>query len=355
MGTLSQTLGQDALNRALIERQLLRERADLGALATIEHLFGIQAQEPKSPYIGLWTRIQNFRPEQLEDLLTNREAVRILLMRGTIHLVSVPDALGLRPHTQLKLDRELQSGPFAKRLAGLDFDAVAEAGRKIMEDTPQSTADAGKQLLERWPDREHTVLGNALRNKLALVQLPPRGLWHRSGRAICTTLESWTDQEQQAMSRDTLVLRYLKAFGPSTVMDAQQWSGLTKLGEVFERLRPQLVTFRNEAGKELFDLPDAPRPDPETPLPVRLLPEFDNILLAHADRRRVIADDRLGVVIGGKPTVLVDGYVVATWQADKQGVITVDYIDKLPKSKEKAVAEECDRLQHWIIPDRIRT
>ncbi len=341
-------MGLQALNRALIERQMLRERADDSALATIEHLFGIQAQEPKSPYIGLWTRIQDFRPQELEDLLTSRQAVRLLLMRGTIHLVSAQDALGLRPHTQLKLDRELTSGPFAKRLQGLDFDEVAEAGRKILEDIPQGTADAGKQLKERWPDREHTVLGNALRNKLALVQLPPRGLWHQSGRAVCTTVENWLGRPQQAMPKEELVLRYLRAFGPSTVMDAQQWSGLTRLAATFEVLRPQLVTFRNEAGKELFDLPDAPRPDPETPVPVRLLPEFDNILLAHADRRRVIADDRLGVVIGGKPTVLVDGFVVATWSVGKDKRVTVDYIDNLPQSRQKAVAEECDRLQDWM-------
>ncbi|MCX2954875.1 winged helix DNA-binding domain-containing protein [Lentzea sp. NEAU-D7] len=344
MGTLS----QDQLNRALIERQMLRERADMSALATIEHLFGIQAQEPKSPYVGLWTRLNGFQPKELEDLLTNREAVRMLLMRGTIHLVSARDALGLRPHTQLKLDRELQSGPFAARLRGLDFDEVAEAGRKILDETPQGTADAGKQLKERWPDREHTVLGNALRNKLALVQLPPRGLWHSSGRAVCTTVENWLGSPQQAMDKEELVLRYLGAFGPATVMDAQQWSGLTKLAETFAALRPRLVTFRSEAGKELFDLPDAPRPGPDTPVPVRLLPEFDNILLAHADRRRVIADDRLGVVIGGKPTVLVDGYVVATWALSKERTISVDYIDELPRSRQKAVAEECDRLQDWV-------
>jgi hypothetical protein len=345
MGT---TLNQDQLNRALIERQMLRERADMSALATIEHLFGIQAQEPKSPYIGLWTRLRNFRPNELEDLLTNREAVRMLLMRGTIHLVSARDALGLRPHTQLKLDRELQSGPFAARLRGLDFDEIAEAGRKILDETPQGTADAGRQLQQRWPDREHTVLGNALRNKLALVQLPPRGLWHSSGRAVCTTVENWLGRPQQAMDKEELVLRYLRAFGPATVMDAQQWSGLTRLAETFAALRPRLVTFRSEAGKELFDLPDAPRPDQDTPVPVRLLPEFDNVLLAHADRRRVIADDRLGVVIGGKPTVLVDGYVVATWAITKERTVTVDYIDEQPKSRQKAVAEECDRLQDWL-------
>ncbi|WP_439664212.1 winged helix DNA-binding domain-containing protein [Lentzea sp. HUAS TT2] len=344
MGTLS----QDQLNRALIERQMLRERASKSALATIEHLFGIQAQEPKSPYVGLWTRLHDFQPKELEDLLTNREAVRMLLMRGTIHLVSARDALGLRPHTQLKLDRELQSGPFAGRLQGLDFDEVAEAGRAILDETPQGTADAGKQLKQRWPDREHTVLGNALRNKLALVQLPPRGFWHTSGRAVCTTVENWLGRPQSAMDKEELVLRYLGAFGPASVMDAQQWSGLTRLAETFAALRPRLVTFRSESGKELFDLPHAPRPDPETPVPVRLLPEFDNILLAHADRRRVIADDRLGVVIGGKPTVLVDGYVVATWAITKERTITVDYIDKLDKSRQKAVAEECDRLQDWV-------
>ena len=344
MGTLS----LDQLNRALIERQMLRERANQSALATIEHLFGIQAQEPKSPYVGLWTRLQTFQPNELEDLLTEREAVRMLLMRGTIHLVSARDALGLRPHMQLRLDRELQSGPFAGRLRGLDFDEIAEAGREILDEIPQGTADAGKQLKQRWPDREHTVLGNALRNKLALVQLPPRGLWHNSGRVVCTTVENWLGRPQNAMDKEELVLRYLKAFGPATVMDAQQWSGLTRLAETFAALRPRLVTFRSEAGKELFDLPNAPRPDPDTPVPVRLLPEFDNILLAHADRRRFIADDRLGVVIGGKPTVLVDGYVVATWAITKDKTVTVDYIDKLDRSRQKAVAEECDRLQDWI-------
>ncbi|WP_330270148.1 winged helix DNA-binding domain-containing protein [Lentzea sp. NBC_00516] len=344
MGTLS----LDQLNRALIERQMLRERANQSALATIEHLFGIQAQEPKSPYVGLWTRLNDFQPNELEDLLTTREAVRMLLMRGTIHLVSARDALGLRPHMQLRLDRELQSGPFAGRLRGLDFDEIAAAGREILDETPQGTADAGKQLKQRWPDREHTVLGNALRNKLALVQLPPRGLWHSSGRAVCTTVENWLGRPQNAMDKEELVLRYLRAFGPATVMDAQQWSGLTKLAETFAALRPRLATFRNEEGKELFDLPDAPRPDPDTPVPVRLLPEFDNILLAHADRRRVIADDRLGVVIGGRPTVLVDGYVVATWAITKERRITVDYIDQLDRSRQKAVAEECDRLQDWI-------
>ncbi|MFD5829113.1 winged helix DNA-binding domain-containing protein [Lentzea sp. NPDC060358] len=344
MGTLS----QDQLNRALIERQLLRERAGLSALAAIEHLVGVQAQEPKSPYIGLWTRLEAFRPQELEDLLTGREAVRMLLMRGTIHLVGARDALGLRPHTQLKLDRELRSGPFASRLRDLDLDEVAEAGRKILDEVPQGTADAGRQLRERWPDREHTVLGNALRNKLALVQLPPRGLWDRSGRAVCTTVENWLGRPQRAITAEEIVLRYLGAFGPATVMDAQQWSGLTKLAGTFHALRPRLVTFRNEAGKELFDLPDAPRPDAGTELPVRLLPEFDNVLLAHTNRRRVIADDRLGVVVGGKPTVLVDGYVVATWAVTKDRTITVDYLDTLPGSRQKAVAEECDRLRDWM-------
>jgi len=181
---------------------------------------------------------------------------------------------------------------------------VAEAGREILDDAPQGTADAGRQLRERWPDREHTVLGNVLRDKLALVQLPPRGLWHSSGRAVCTTVENWLGRPQQAVDRRELVLRYLGAFGPAAVVDA--------------------------------------------PPPVRLLPEFDDVLLAHADRRRVIADDRLGVVVGGKPTVLVDGYVAATRAITKERTITVDHLDRLPMSRQKAVAEECDRLQDWM-------
>ncbi|MFJ4174287.1 winged helix DNA-binding domain-containing protein [Microbacterium sp. NPDC089696] len=344
------TLGTEDLNRALLARQMLDERVDVSALSAIDRLVGLQAQEPRSPYIGLWSRLVGFRPEELESLLTDRAAVRILLMRGTIHLTTTADALGLRPHVQPKLDREMRSGPFAKPLreAQVDTDELAVAGRAVLAAEPRSTADVGAVLRERWPDASHTVLGNAIRLSLPLVQVPPRGLWRSSGRAVCATLEQWLGREQQAVALEDVVVRYLRAFGPATVMDAQQWSGLTRLGGVFESLRDRLVTFRDEAGKELFDLPDAPRPGPDTDVPVRLLPEFDNILLAHADRRRVIADDRLGLVIGGKRTVLVDGQVAATWSLDADQSVSVDYIDEVTRRQRDAVSAECERLTEWL-------
>lgn len=344
------TLGTKDLNRALLARQMLDERADIPALAAIDHLVGLQAQEPRSPYIGLWARLQGFRPEALEGLLTDRAAVRILLMRGTIHLVTSTDALGLRPHLQPRLDRELRSGPFAKPLreAQVDTDELAAAGRAVLASGPLSTADVGTVLRERWPDASHTVLGNALRLSLPLVQVPPRGLWRSSGRAVCATLDQWVGREQRAVDLEDVVVRYLRAFGPATVMDAQQWSGLTRLAGVFERLRGLLVTFRDEAGRELFDLPDAPRPGADNDVPVRLLPEFDNVLLAHTDRRRVIADDRLGLVIGGRRTVLVDGQVAATWALGADDSVAVDYLDDVSARQRKAVTEECDRLIAWL-------
>lgn len=349
----AQVLGQRALNRALLERQLLLRRSKMPALKAVEHLVGLQAQAPNAPYFGLWTRLQGFRQEELSALLIDRQVVRLVLMRGTLHLVFGRDARMLRPLVQPMLERTLKTGSaHARKLTGMDLEALVAAGRAHVEEQPLTYTELGALLAERWPDREPTALAQAIRILAPLVQVPPRGVWGSGGQARCTTVESWLGQPlDAAASADEMVLRYLAAFGPATVMDAQAWSGLTRLGEVLERLRPVLRTFRDEQGRELFDLPDAPRPDPETPAPVRFIAEFDNLLLSHADRTRVISDeDRKRIITpnGLVPgSLLVDGFFRGTWKLQQgRGTATllIEPFKRLSARERAEVTEEGERL-----------
>ncbi|HEX2036936.1 MAG TPA: winged helix DNA-binding domain-containing protein, partial [Chloroflexota bacterium] len=264
-------LSRRALNRATLARQLLLSRRQLPVAQAIEHLVGLQAQTPHTWYVGLWTRLEGFRPPLVADLLAERRVVRLALMRSTIHLVTARDCLFLRPLVQPVIERSM-NGNFGRSLAGVDAAALAAAGRALVEERPLTFTELGKRLAERWPGRDPAALAQAVRAWVPLVQVPPRGLWGTSGQARHTSAESWLGRPlDPAPSLEELVVRYLAAFGPAGVMDMQTWSGLTRLGEVVEGLRPRLVTFRDEQGRELFDLPDAPRPDPDTPAPPRFL------------------------------------------------------------------------------------
>jgi hypothetical protein len=360
-----EVLGLRALNRALMARQMLLERAEMPAITLIEHLAGMQAQEPKSPYVGLWTRLAGFAPEELEKLLTTRRAVRIVLMRGTIHLVSARDCAMMRPLVQPIMDSWMKSNREIKtHLAGVDLTKLAAAARVLIERAPSTVAQVSKLLAEQWPGRDLTTIGLAVRASLPLVQCPPRGLWHESGQVLCATAEAWLDRPLDPPTPaviDRLVLRYLTAFGPSTVRDIESWSGLTRLRESVERLRQKLRVFHNEAGKELFDLPRAPRPDPDTPVPPRFLPEFDNALLAHDDRSRIIAKDRRGVIIAGHRTLLVDGFARGTWRITRKHPVTkretetatlvIDPFESLSKKDATAVTAEGRALLAFAASD----
>jgi hypothetical protein len=311
-------LTRRALNRALLSRQLLLRRAKLSPAQAIERLVGLQAQATTPPYFALWTRLDGFRREQLTKLLTDRRVVRLALMRSTLHLVTADDCMALRPVLQPMLERAFARSVHARAVSGLDLDDVAKVARDLIEAEPLTNADLGRALADRWPGVDVTALLQAVRARLAVVQLPPRGVWGVGGQPTGTTAETWLGRPFAAVGPDDLVLRYLAAFGPASVADAQTWSGLTRLREVFDRLRPQLRTFADENGAELFDLPTARRPHPDTPAPVRFLPEFDNSLLSHADRTRLIAAEHRrhvftanGIIRG---TVLVDGFVAATWK-----------------------------------------
>ncbi len=345
------------LNRATLERQLLLCRQKLPAVEAIEHLVGLQAQAPNPPYISLWTRLEGFHPNELARLITDRRAVRIALMRNTIHLVTARDCLALRPLVQPVFGRGLDANRAHRSgIEGVDIEALVAAGRALLEERPRTAKELGELLRERWPERDPASLARAIRHLVPLVQVPPRGLWGRSGPAAHTTAEAWLGRPLDPdPSPDEMIKRYLGAFGPATVKDVQTWSGLTRLGEVTDRLRPHLSTFRDEHGRELFDLPDAPRPDPDAPAPPRFLPEFDNLILSHADRTRIIADDHRRVIAsknGMVPaTVLVDGFVRGTWKTERtrgKAALVIEPFEPLARKDREALAEEGERLIRFM-------
>ena len=341
-------LGVRALNRALLERQGLLRRRAVPVTTMVERLLGLQAQAPTPPYFGLWSRLTDFRPERLGTLLENRSVVRIVLMRGTIHLVSAADCRFLRPLVQPALGRFLGASAYAPHLVGLDPADLETEGRTLLADRPLSPAELGRAMARRWPDRDPVALANAVRIHVPLVQVPPRGVWGRSAAARHVPAENWLggpmDEEP---SVDRLVLRYLAAFGPATVADVQAWSGLTRLGDVLTRLRPELRVYRDERGVELFDMPQARRPDPDTPAPVRLIAPYDNLVLGHANRDRIISDElrkRLWPVNGVLPgMLLVDGFVAGTWRLDGP-TLHVTPIRKLRPTEEADVTDEGTKL-----------
>jgi hypothetical protein len=358
----SDVLGRHARNRALLERQLLLSPAKLTAAETIEHLIGMQAQAPLAPYVGLWTRLHAFTPDDLAGLLDGRQAVRIALMRGTIHLVTAGDSLTLRPLLQPYFERTLRTG-YGRRLPGLDPHAVAAAGRALVDERPRTFSELGTALAERWPDHDPAALAQVIRALVPLVQVPPRGLWGRSGPAAHTSAESWLGRPVSPdPSPDDLALRYLAAYGPAGVQDLQTWSGLTRLREVIERLRPRLRAFRDEHGNELFDLPDAPRPDPDTPAPPRFLPEYDNLLRSHADRTHVLPTahrDRLATPNDSpRPTFLINGFVHGTWKITRSrgaATLTIDPFEPLPEDASTALTAEGTRLLEFTAPGDAHT
>jgi len=348
-----EVLGPRALNRALLARQMLLARGPLGAAEAIERLVGMQAQAPAAPYVGLWTRLRDFRPDDLVRLLVERRAVRIALMRGTVHLVTARDALSLRPLVQPVFDRDLRvNSTYARGLAGMDLGALAAHARALVEERPRTMSELRALLHARWPDRDAPSLAYAARNLLPLVQVPPRGLWGAGGLPTLTSAEAWLGRPlARRPSLGGMVRRYLGAFGPASVMDVQEWSGLTRLGVVVERLRPELHVFRDERGIELFDLADAPRPDPDTPAPPRFLPEYDNLLVSHADRSRIVANaDRGRITVDAREivgTVLVDGFAGGAWKIHRKGgraVLAVAPFARLARGEAAALVEEGERL-----------
>jgi hypothetical protein len=301
--------------------------------------------------VALWSRLDRFDPAILSTAIEERRAVRMPLFRATLHLVTREDALLLRPVVHPVLHGGFYSGsPFGRNLEGRDVAAVLAEGRRLLEEAPRTRAELQPLLVERFPDHDAPSLAYACTYLLPTVQVTPRGLWGRSGRSAFTTLESWAGAPMAtADAPDDLVMRYLKVFGPATPGDLRAWSGLAGAAEIIERLRPKLRTFRDEQGRELVDAPRAPLPDPETPAPVRFLPEFDNVVLGHDDRSRIVAADTKLWAEVGWGTVLVDGFTAARWRAFLgDGRLRIDGFRKLARFERAEIEAEGHRLLAFL-------
>ncbi|MBY8878427.1 winged helix DNA-binding domain-containing protein [Actinacidiphila acidipaludis] len=331
MGNLA--LDRRTLNRTLLDRQMLLRRAAAGTETAVARLLGLQSQVPSSPYLGLWTRLEDFDFAEPGTLLTERRLVRLVAMRGTVHLMTAADALRLRAWTQPALDRTLRTSTWAPGFAGVDLTAVAAYGRALLAEQPMTPGELRGALGARWPDARADSLLQALRVCEPLVQVPPRGLWGASGGVRYALLGTWVGEpggaRESAGEQDgsggpgeqELVRRYLAAFGPATPADMQKWSGRTGLRKAFAALELRAYTAEDD-GRVLYDLPEAVLADPATEVPARFVADFDNLLLSHADRTRVLAtaDKNRVITVNGlvSGTILVDGFVGGTWQFDKE-------------------------------------
>jgi hypothetical protein len=338
-------LSQRGLNRATLARQYLLERAQAPAIDVIEHLAGMQSQAPLAPYIGLWTRLRDFAPDELSALTEERQVIRLHLMRNTVHLVSARDCLDWRA-LFYPLHAADFSAHFRDGTQGVDKDALLNQAKRLLAERPRTRAELGKLLAERWPDADPGALAYAATHHIALCQVPPRGIWGKNGRATWAPVESQLGARLRSVPVDALVLRYLGAFGPASVADIQLWSGLTRLREVTERL--PVRTFRGDAGQVLYDLPDAPRPDADMPAPPRFLPAYDNLLLSHKDRTRLITGNRSVPLPPGNGaadgTFLVDGMWQGTWQI-RGGKLRLEPFTKLRRADRDALLAEAAQLR----------
>jgi hypothetical protein len=348
-----QTLTHRALNRATLARQMLLARESVGAVEAIERLAGLQAQEPKPPFAGLWTRVADFDREELLAALRGGDVVRATLMRATLHLMSARDFAAFRPALQPAIGAALDV--VGDRKEGISPADVSAAARKLLAGGPRRFDELRAALAEQFPDVDNRVVGYAVRLNLPLVMVPTDDPWGypRNAQFDLTDVDIATPA-----SPDDLVRRYLAAFGPASATDFQRWSALKGAKAVLDGLREELACFRDERGRELFDLPDAPRPGEEAEAPPRFLPEFDNLMLAHDDRTRVIADEHRGEVVTKnlrvRATVLWDGVVAGTWTIERKrdtATLRIAPFGRLPRGAKAALTGEGEALLRFAEPD----
>lgn len=345
-------LTRRVLNRTLLQRQHLLARTPMPALDMVEHLMGLQAQDPLPPYLSLRARIAGFDPLELSGHLERREAVRVLLMRGTIHLVSPADALELRPLVQSMLDKVTRNSAVSREAAHLPREELAAAGREAFAGGPLSFKDLGVVLSGRFPGVPPTALANTVREMLPLAQLPPRGLWRQPGGVVYDRLETWlgaplsSDPDIGQVAR-----RYLRAFGPARPADLTTWSGVTGMKAVLDALGDELVTYRDEDGRALFDLDGLPLAGADVPAPVRLLGKYDNLWLSHADRARVTEAEQRGRWMGRNGgtgnTVFADGMLAGLWRQVEDRV-EVELFGRLTRAQRAELDAEVADVEAFL-------
>jgi hypothetical protein len=345
------------LNRATLARQMLLTRKKTPLPNAVEQLVGVQAQAARPPFIGLWSRVQGTTRERLATLLRDRTLVRATMMRGTLHWVTANDYVQFRACMQTAFDRTLKA-ILRTRLDGIDIDRIVEISRKHFI-TPRTFDEMRKHLQSVFPKLDERAMGYAVRLTLPLVQVPTDDAWAYPAQASFMSADAWLKRRPAPNDGpDALVLRYLAAYGPASVVDAQTWLGIQGLKPVFERLRPKLISLRvGPRGAELFDLARAPRPDPDEPAPVRFLPDWDNILIGRADERLVAAKHRSSVFLPGlrvAPTFLIDGFVAGVWKIDRKkasATLTLTPFATVAKAVRGELEEEGKALVKFVEPD----
>jgi hypothetical protein len=348
-----ETLSVRQLNRATLARQLLLERAHLQPVAAVARILGLQAQEPRPPFVALWTRLNDFDAPAFADAFRRGDVVRATLMRATLHAFTKDDYAAFRPALQPGIAEGLRV--VGDRAKGIEPQQLAKLARTLLADEPRTFDEIRAAIAEEHPDLDHRVAGYAVRLNLPLTMVPTDDRWAfpRTAKFALADLEIETPVQPHA-----LVRRYLEAFGPAAATDVQRWSGLKGLRFVLEGMKDDLVTFKDERGRTLYDLPDAPRPDPDTEAPPRFLPDFDQMLLAHDDKTRVIADAHRPTVVTKnlriKAVVLVDGFAVGTWaitRTKKAATLTITPFDGLKRGTKKPLTEEGERLLAFAEPE----
>ena len=354
------TLTLRDLNRATLARQQLLARADVPVPEMIARLAGMQAQLARPPFVGLWTRIPGFERDALRAPAEARTVVRVTAMRGTLHLLTADDYRALRSALQPMFTAAMQA-VLGARTGGFDLAVVLDEARAVLRaEGPQTFEVVRERLAVRMPDADVRAMGYAVRLHLPLVQVPSAGAaWGWDAKAPFALADDWLGAPCAVdAAPEALVRRYLAAFGPATPADAGAWSGLKGLRATFTAMRDELVTLRDERGRELFDLPDAPRPGGDVDAPVRFLPDFDNLVLAHDDRTRVVADAHRGRIVSKNlqvaATVLVDGMVAATWTIEKArgtATLAVRPFARIAKAHHRALESEGESLVRFVEPD----
>lgn len=356
---MAEALSLRALSRATLARQMLLEREAVCAVDAVGRLAGMQAQEPRPPFVGLWTRLDGFERKQLDEAIASHHVVRATLMRATLHLLPASDYWLYRSALEPALVAAFQ-GVAAKFAEGLDLDEVLAVARTELSE-PRNFKELTAALVDAFPGVDERAPRYFTRTSLPLLMVP--GEEDRWGFPRTPRFE--LAEERLGKGKNVrgaggeLVRRYLAALGPASVADFATWSGIRKPADLFEEMRDELMVFAGDKRRELFDLPDAPRPDADVPAPVRFLPGFDNLVLGHADRRRIVSEEHRPLLTPGrnlrvKATLLVDGFVAGTWKADRKGkkaTLALEPFVKLTKKARKELAHEAEALLGFLEPD----
>lgn len=356
---MSTTLSNRTLNRTLLARQLLLERTSMPIVEAVEHLGGLQAQAPIPPYLALWTRLKPYEVDALSKLITDRSLVRMTLWRGTLHLISANDVYLMRTALQPELNKWAKIVmPPATRVE-IDLDKLARITREYIDAEPRTVAEIGAHLEEHFPEAKAREMSTQAQLLVPMIQVPPRGIWGVGGVPQNVAMASWLGRElpEQAAVPE-LIKRYLRAFGPATLADMQAWSRLIGLKAHAADL--DLVEYKNEEGKVLLDVPDGVIVSEDVPAPARLLPAFDNVLLGHADRKRIMSEDarsRWGAVRNGvfPPTFLVDGFLRGTWNVVENkdaATLTIEPYFKTTKKDMAGVIREAKAVLKVMSPKK---